>query len=100
MNRYSLQQAATLLGTGRTTLCAELREQGIFDANNLPLRHHVTAGRFHVQLKAFKHPGLGEEQPYGKTLVTDRGLLWLANVLKKEIVTHREAANDEVARHA
>lgn len=94
MSRYTLQQAAVLLGTGRTTLCAELRERGIFDRHNIPARQHVSAGRFHVDLKAFNHPGLGEAKPYGKTLVTDKGLLWLATQLDRDIVTHREAAND------
>lgn len=94
MSRYSLQQAATLLGTGRTTLCRELRERGILDADNLPVRQHVTCGRFIVDLKAFQHPGLGEQKPYGKTLITQRGLLWLACVLGREVVLEREAAND------
>ena len=94
MSRYSLQQAATLLGTGRTTLCRELRAKGIFDAHNLPARHHVSCGRFVVDLKTFEHPGLGEQQPYGKTLVTRHGLLWLANILERDIATQREAAND------
>ncbi|WP_342594549.1 phage antirepressor KilAC domain-containing protein [Salinicola lusitanus] len=90
--RYDLQTAATLLGTGRTTLCRQLRERHIFDSHNLPQRAHVRAGRFAVEAKSVVNPGLGREVPYGKTLVTERGLLWLAGELGVRI--HREAAND------
>lgn len=93
MSRYDLQTAATLLGTGRTTLCQQLRERHILDDKNLPARAHVAAGRFTVELKAFEHAGLGQAKPYGKTLVTDNGLLWLAATLNVRL--HREAANDD-----
>lgn len=93
MSRYDLQTAATLLGTGRTTLCQQLRERRILDDKNLPARAHVAAGRFTVELKSFKHSGLGQAKPYGKTLVTEHGLLWLAATLNVSI--QREAANDD-----
>lgn len=92
MSRYDLKAAATLLGTGRTTLCQQLRDRHILNDNNLPARQHVTAGRFIVELKWFEHTALGQPKPYGKTLVTERGLLWLATTLNVSI--HREAAND------
>jgi hypothetical protein len=90
--RYSLKEAAALLGTGRTTLCKQMRELGMLDAQNIATRPHTSAGRLVVELKAFEHGGLGTERPYGKTLVTERGLLYLANRLNIRI--QREAAND------
>lgn len=97
MARYSLQQAATLLGTGRTTLCQQLREIGMLDSRNLGTREHTSTGRLVVELKKYKHAGLGQDCPYGKTLVTERGLLYIANRLGYQIVTQREAANDAQA---
>lgn len=91
--RYTLQEAAALLGTGRTRLCQRLRDIGMLDANNLATRPHTSTGRLTVELKAFEHGGLGTERPYGKTLVTERGLLYIANRLGIRI--QREAANDE-----
>ncbi|SHK37381.1 phage antirepressor KilAC domain-containing protein [Halomonas caseinilytica] len=97
MTRYTLKQAAALLGTGRTTLCRELREMGMLDSHNLGTRQHTSAGRLIVELRTFKHVGLGQPKPYGKTFVTDRGLLYIANRLGRDVVTEREAANDAQA---
>lgn len=94
MKRYSLQQAAALLGTGRTTLCQQLRELGMLDQNNLATRPHTSTGRLVVDLREYKHIGLGQPRPYGKTLVTERGLMYIAHRLGREISTDREAAND------
>ncbi|MFS8175006.1 phage antirepressor KilAC domain-containing protein [Vreelandella titanicae] len=91
--RYTLKEAAALLGTGHITLCKQLRELGMLDANNLGTRPHTSSGRLCVELKTFEHSGLGTEKPYGKTLVTERGLLYIANRLNIKI--QREAANDE-----
>ncbi|RAH37437.1 phage antirepressor KilAC domain-containing protein [Halomonas sp. SL1] len=95
MTRYTLQQAAALLGTGRTTLCRELREIGMLDDRNLATRAHTSTGRLVVDLRQYEHAGLGQPKPYGKTLVTERGLMYIANRLGRQITTHREAANDE-----
>ncbi|WP_447956533.1 phage antirepressor KilAC domain-containing protein [Vreelandella sp. EE7] len=91
--RYSLKEAAALLGTGRTTLCRQLREIGMLDARNVATRPHTSAGRLVVELKSFEHTGTSTERPYAKTLVTERGLLYIANRLRIQI--KREAANDE-----
>ncbi|WP_422101881.1 phage antirepressor KilAC domain-containing protein [Vreelandella sp.] len=91
--RYTLQEAAALLGTGRNTLCKRLRELGMLDASNVATRPHTSTGRLVVESKSFEHNGLGIERPYGKTLVTERGLLYIANRLN--IRLQREAANDE-----
>ncbi|WP_422155808.1 phage antirepressor KilAC domain-containing protein [Vreelandella titanicae] len=90
--RYTLMEAATLLGTGRNTLCKQMRAIGMLDTHNLGTRPHTSAGRLCVELKAFEHTGLGAERPYGKTLVTERGLLYIANRLGLRL--QREAAND------
>lgn len=91
--RYTLKEAAALLGTGHITLCKQLRDIGMLDAHNLGTRPHTSTGRLVVELKAYENPGLGTERPYGKTLVTERGLLYIANRLNIKI--QREAANDE-----
>jgi len=90
--RYTLQEAAALLGTGRNTLCKQMREIGMLDASNVATRPHTSTGRLVVELKAYENPGLGTERIYGKTLVTERGLLYIANRLNIRI--QREAAND------
>lgn len=94
MKRYTLQQAASLLGTGRTTLCQQLRELGMLDQNNLATRPHTSTGRMVVELRKFEHVGMGQPRPYGKTFVTERGLMYIAHRLGRDVVTHREAAND------
>lgn len=91
-HRYTLQEAAALLGTGRNTLCKQMREIGMLDASNVATRPHTSTGRLVVELKAYENPALGTERPYGKTLVTERGLLYIANRLNIRI--QREAAND------
>lgn len=97
MKRYSLKQAAALLGTGRTTLCEQLRELGMLDARNLATRPHTSTGRMVVELRQYEHVGLGQPKPYGKTFITERGLLYIAHRLGLEVVTQREAANDAEA---
>ncbi|MCH4563375.1 phage antirepressor KilAC domain-containing protein [Halomonas sp. EGI 63088] len=94
MKRYSLKEAAALLGTGRTTLCQQLREIGMLDSRNLGTRPHTSTGRMVVELREYEHCGLGAARPYGKTFVTERGLLYIATRLGVRI--HREAANDAV----
>ncbi|TFH84940.1 hypothetical protein EQG41_19660 [Billgrantia azerbaijanica] len=90
--RYTLQEAAHLLGTGRTELCRQLRELGMLDARNLGTRPHTSTGRLVVELRQYQHAGLGLPRPYGKTFVTERGLLYIANRLG--VAIQREAAND------
>lgn len=94
MKRYTLQEAAALLGTGRTTLCQQLRELGMLDDRNLATRAHTSSGRMVVELREYEHCGLGVAKPYGKTFVTERGLMYIASRLGVRI--HREAANDAV----
>lgn len=97
MARYTLKEAATLLGTGRTTLCQQLRDIGMLNDRNLATRPHTSTGRLVVELRTYEHTGLGVDRPYGVTLVTDRGLLYIASRLGYRIVTQREAANDDRA---
>ena len=91
--RYSLKETAALLGTGRTTVCRQLREIGMLDALNVATRPHTSTGRLVVEFKTYEHTGIGTERPYAKTLVTERGLLYIANRLGIQI--QREAANDD-----
>lgn len=89
--RYSLLSAARLLGTGRTTLCRQLREIGMLDGNNLATRAHTAAGRLVVELHGYTNPGLGLNRTYGKTLVTDKGLRYIANRLGLQVHDQTEA---------
>lgn len=88
--RYSLKQVAALLGTGRTTLCRKLRELGMLDANNLATRPHTASGRLVVEIRAYNNPGFGQPRAYGKTLVTERGIFYIAERLGMEISTAGE----------
>lgn len=79
---FTLQQAARLLGTGRNRLTRTLKERGILDQQCLPRQRDVDAGRFKIDLRS--HTGnyeLSQPQLYGKTLVTPKGLQWLAGQL-------------------
>jgi phage antirepressor YoqD-like protein len=84
MHNQTLTDAAKLLGTGRNRLTRDLKERGILDHNRLPRQRDIDAGRFAVKLKQHtKNPYMnqGNGQLYHVTLVTPKGLLWLANQL-------------------
>lgn len=87
--RFNLTTAAKLLGTGRNRLISDLKERGILDHNRLPRAADVDAGRFVVQLK--EHTGNplwnnGNGQLYHQTLVTEKGVRWLAGLMNVEII--------------
>lgn len=97
MSNYTLREAAKLLGTGQNRLTRDLKERGILDQKRLPAQRHLDAGRFTTKLKQHsKNPLMnnGNGQLYYQTLVTPRGLLWLAKELGVEVeqVSQEQAA--------
>ncbi len=88
-NKYTLRDAAKMLGTGQNRLTRQLRELGILDHQNLPRQSDLARGRFHVELKINQRNPTwndGRGQLYHKTLVTQRGLIWLAGMLGAQIL--------------
>lgn len=85
---YCLADAAKLLGTGRNRLIKQLQAMKVLDHKRLPLQRDIDAGRFIVKLKQHaKNPLMndGNGQLYHQTLVTSRGLLWLAHEFGVEV---------------
>ena len=85
---YTLADAAKLLGTGRNRLTRDLKARGILDHNRLPKQADIDAGRFVIKLKTHANNPLmneGNGQPYHLTMVTPKGLLWLAKLLGVEV---------------
>jgi phage antirepressor YoqD-like protein len=88
-HKYTLGDAAKMLGTGRNRLTAQLKQRGILDHKCLPKKQaDIDAGRFAVDLK--QHHGNpnwneGKGQLYHQTLVTQKGLSWLATLLNVNV---------------
>lgn len=88
--KYTLGDAAKMLGTGRNRLARQLKSRGILDHKCLPKKQaDIDAGRFTVELK--KHHGNpnwneGKGQLYHQTLVTQKGLSWLATLLNVNVI--------------
>lgn len=89
MRNYTLAEAAKLLGTGRNRLTKDLKARGILDHDRLPKKQaDIDAGRFFIKLKQHaKNPLMngGNGQPYHLTMITPKGLLWLAKLLGVEV---------------
>lgn len=84
MRKHSLSRAAKLLGTGSKRLKADLIQRGILDAQGFPVHQHVTAGRMVTELRKHNRRtdwNNGNGQLYWVTLITDKGILWLADQL-------------------
>jgi len=97
MHNLTLRDAAKMLRSGQNRLTRDLKERGILDHNRLPRQRDIDAGRFVIKLKQHaKNPLMnnGKGQLYYQTLVTPRGLLWLAKELgvKVEQVDQEQAA--------
>lgn len=88
MHNLTLREAAKLLNTGQNRLTRDLKQRGILDQKRLPAQRHLDAGRFTTKLKQHnKNPLMnnGNGQPYHLTMVTPKGLLWLAKQLGVEV---------------
>jgi len=79
----SLQAAAKQLSIGRTTLCNQLREAGVFYPNGtLPKPEYIKAGYFAVDTRGYQN-GVGIDKQYTATLITGTGLSWLKELLNE-----------------
>ncbi|MFD1699900.1 phage antirepressor KilAC domain-containing protein [Halopseudomonas phragmitis] len=95
MPNLTLQQAARLLGTGKNRLIKQLKERGILDHQRLPRQADVDAGRFVIDLRTHTGNPLwnqGNGQVYGVTLVTPKGLRWLAQQMGVQITNTDKGA--------
>lgn len=81
----SLAHAAKNLNVGPKALNGLLLDGGILfrDArgNLIPYQIHVNTGRFVVRQSPYRHPKTGEARYSATTLVTQKGLVWLAERL-------------------
>jgi phage antirepressor YoqD-like protein len=81
----SLAHAAKNLNVGPKALNDLLLDGGILfrDArgNLIPYQIHVNTGRFVVRQSPYRHPKTGEARYSATTLVTQKGLVWLAERL-------------------
>lgn len=73
---------AKSLGTGRDRLFRFLREQGILMGNNVPYQQYLDRGYFTVIEKVINMGGAEVIKP--QTLVTAKGVTFIAKLLKKQ----------------
>lgn len=75
---YTFDQAASTLGVGRNILIKQLRQKGVLDSANIPQGRFSGVGLFVVANGKYKHPNPDKGLVhYQKTLVTDKGLMWI-----------------------
>lgn len=80
---YTFNQTADLLHQGRNSMLSKLRKQGVLDANNKPQGRYSGQGFFVVANGSYKHPNPEKGRvPYQKTLVTEKGLVLIENLLQ------------------
>ncbi|WP_307402173.1 phage antirepressor KilAC domain-containing protein [Pseudomonas cedrina] len=70
---YNADQAAKLIGTGRTRLLQFMRQKGWITRSNEPYQAKIEAGLLDVKLGTFEHPIQGTI-PTCSTLITGKGL--------------------------
>ena len=74
----SLNDAAKSLHQGRNKMVSELRKRSILDSNNIAYQRFIEQGYFEIKITPV--PSLNYS--YRSTLVTNKGLVWLAKILK------------------
>ena len=74
----SLNDAAKSLHQGRNKMVSELRKRSILDSNNIAYQRFIDQGYFEIKITPV--PALNYS--YRSTLVTNKGLVWLAKILK------------------
>jgi phage antirepressor YoqD-like protein len=79
---HTMNEAAKILQTGRTRLFVILRMKQIFMSDNLPYQRYQELGYFVVKEKVYEQGG--SEHLYSKTLVTGKGLNWLARLIDED----------------
>lgn len=74
----SLNDAAKSLRIGRNKMIQILRSKGVLDSNNIAYQRFIEQGYFEIKITPV--PALNYS--YRSTLVTNKGLVWLAKILK------------------
>ncbi len=82
----SMSEAAAVLGIGRNTLFKQLRDLGVLRNNNLARSDLIQAGLFRIEFRQFTKPDdrFAIRQHYGVTLVTEKGLNYLYELIDRE----------------
>lgn len=84
---YTMQVAAKMLGYGPNKLFAWLREQHIFNSQNMPQQSHIDAGRFVVTHGSFMRGPV--KHHYARTCITSKGIDWLQQQLNCACANHQ-----------
>ena len=69
---HSMKEVANLMGVGRNTLFAQLRETKILNESNLPYQRYINSGYFQM-----KHVVKNKYYSCNVVLVTQKGMGWL-----------------------
>ena len=69
---HSMKEVANLMGVGRNTLFAQLREAKILNESNLPYQRYINSGYFQM-----KHVVKNKNYSFNVTLATQKGMGWL-----------------------
>lgn len=88
-----LHEAARMLNLGPQKLYRALRHRKVLDKRNLPFRRYVANGLFTSELKAYKHPTMGQKL-YATPHVTEKGLKWLAKEFDVEIASEQPTTHN------
>lgn len=101
-NEISMAQAAQILGIGRNTLFKELRRLGVLKSNNLARGDLIRAGLFRIEHRTYIKPSdrFPVRQHYGVTLVTEKGLNYLQELLDREEKRDDDNAEFHSRRHS
>lgn len=81
-NNQNMNNVAKTLGWGRNKLFEKLREDGIFLKNNTPKQTYIDRGYFIVIQKPIEMGESVIDKP--QTLVTPKGINWLADYLREK----------------
>lgn len=79
----SLSEAAKIIGTGRTRLCAFMRRNGWLRRNNEPYQDKIESGDMDVKLGSWDHPDYGIQRSV-TALVTGKGLTKLQRLWSED----------------
>ena len=74
----SLNDAAKSLHQGRNKMVSELRKRSVLDSNNIAYQRFISQGYFEIKIT----PVPAINYSHRSTLVTNKGLVWLAKILK------------------
>lgn len=79
---HSMKEVANLMGVGRNTLFAQLRDAKILNESNLPYQRYINSGYFQM-----KHVVKNKNYSFNVTLATQKGMGWL--VMNKDKIMNK-----------